>query len=70
MKRKVYAAAELMGKGSGESKEKALKRLGVSPQCVFASHSGGNLLGYEDMIKKLKLKLVRKLANDIWPSEP
>jgi methionine synthase II (cobalamin-independent) len=68
MKRRVYAAAELLGKGSRESKEEALKRLGISPQCGFASHSGGNLLVHEDMIRKLKL--VRKLANDIWPGEP
>jgi methionine synthase II (cobalamin-independent) len=68
MKRKVYTVAELVGKGNGESKEQALKRLGVSPPCEFASHLGGNLLGHEDMIKRLKL--VRKVANDIWPGEP
>jgi methionine synthase II (cobalamin-independent) len=68
MKKKVFAAADLVAKGSGESKEEALKRLGVSPQCGFASHSEGNALGHEDMIAKLKL--VRKLADEIWPGEP
>jgi methionine synthase II (cobalamin-independent) len=68
MKSKVYAAAELVTKGSGETREEALKRLGVSPQCGFASHADGNVLGREDMIAKLKL--VRKLADEIWPGEP
>jgi methionine synthase II (cobalamin-independent) len=67
MKKKVYQAAELISSGTGESKEDALKRLGVSPQCGFASHEDGNLLGYDDMVKKLKL--VRSIADDIWPGE-
>lgn len=68
MKKRIYQAAETVASGSGESKEEAIKRLGVSPQCGFASHEDGNLLGYEDMIKKLKL--VRSIADDIWPGEP
>ena len=67
MKKKVYQAAELISSGTGESKEDALKRLGVSPQCGFASHEDGNLLGYDDMVKKLKL--VRSIADDVWPGE-
>lgn len=65
---KVYKAAEFVAAGSGESKEEAVKRLGVSPQCGFASHSDGNLLGYDDMVKKLKL--VRSIADEVWPGEP
>jgi methionine synthase II (cobalamin-independent) len=68
MKKKVYQAAELISQGTGESKEEALNRLGVSPQCGFASHSDGNNVDKEDMIKKLQL--VRKLADDIWPGQP
>lgn len=68
MKKRIYQAAEIVASGSGESKEEAMKRLGVSPQCGFASHEDGNLLGYDDMIKKLKL--VRSIADDIWPGEP
>ena len=67
MKKRVYQAAELISSGTGGSKEDALKRLGVSPQCGFASHEDGNLLGYDDMVKKLKL--VRSIADDIWPGE-
>jgi methionine synthase II (cobalamin-independent) len=67
MKARIYQAAEIVASGSGESKEEALKRLGVSPQCGFASHEDGNLLSYDDM--KKKLQLVRS-ADDIWPGEP
>lgn len=68
MKQRIYKAAEFVAEGSGASKEDAVKQLGVSPQCGFASHEDGNLLGYDDMVKKLKL--VRSIADDIWPGEP
>ena len=67
MKERVYKAADFVAEGNGESREEALKRLGVSPQCGFASHSAGNLLGREDMLKKLKL--VREVADAVWPGE-
>jgi methionine synthase II (cobalamin-independent) len=68
MVQRVLEAAEFVAEGSGESKEKALQRMGVSPQCGFASHSEGNLLTYDDMVEKLKL--VRAIADEVWPSEP
>ena len=54
MKRKVYLAAELISEGTGETKEEALNRLGVSPQCGFVSHSDGNNMERKDMIRKRK----------------
>jgi hypothetical protein len=45
-----------------------LERVGVSPQCGFASHAEGNSLEYEDMRKKLLL--VRGIADQVWPSQP
>lgn len=68
MKNRVYQAAEIVGQGEVGSKEEALKRLGVSPQCGFASHAVGNLVGHDDMAKKLQL--VRQIADEIWPGEP
>jgi len=68
MKTKVFAAADSVAKGNDSTREEALKRLGVSPQCGFASHSYGNLVTKDDMIKKLGL--VRKLADELWPGEP
>lgn len=68
MKAKVYKAAEFIAEGEGTTKEDALGRLGISPQCGFASHSDGNNMTHEDMINKLKL--VRKVADEIWPGQP
>lgn len=65
---KVLRAAELVAEGTGESREEALGRLGVSPQCGFASHSDGNAVVKDDMVNKLKL--VRALADEIWPGQP
>lgn len=67
MKLRVMEAADIVAKGAGQTREEALKRLGVSPQCGFASHEEGNLLGWDDM--KNKLLLVRSIADDIWPGE-
>ena len=68
MQKRVYQAADLVAEGSGQSREQALQRLGVSPQCGFASHSAGNAVNTQDMINKLKL--VRQLADSVWPGEP
>ncbi|PVI01077.1 5-methyltetrahydropteroyltriglutamate-homocysteine methyltransferase [Periconia macrospinosa] len=68
MKKRVLQAADVMAKGQGESREEALKRVGVSPQCGFASHAEGNLIDIEAM--KKKLKLVREIADEVWPGEP
>ena len=68
MKERVFQAADFIAKGNGETREQALRRLGVSPQCGFASHSSGNAIDREGMINKLKL--VRELADSIWPGEP
>ena len=68
MRGKVFAAVELVAKGSGESREEALRRLHVGPQCGFTGHSEGNALGHGDMVAKLKL--MRKLADEIWLGEP
>ena len=68
MKRRVHEAADIVAKGNGESRQDALQRMGVSPQCGFASHSAGNAMERPDMINKLTL--VRKLADSIRPGEP
>lgn len=67
MKERILNAAKYVAEGSGETPQQALQRLGVSPQCGFASHEGGNLLSHDDM--KKKLALVREIANDLWPGQ-
>ena len=65
---RVYKAADYVAEGSHQSREEALKRLSVSPQCGFASHAEGNAVNKEDMRKKLML--VRSIADEIWPGQP
>ncbi|KAK6544614.1 hypothetical protein TWF694_001302 [Orbilia ellipsospora] len=64
MKAKVMDAARIMAKGSRESEKEALKRLSVSPQCGFGSHSEGNAIDEKGM--KRKLELVVELAKSVW----
>jgi hypothetical protein len=68
MREKVFNAADIIAEGKCTSREEALNQMGVSPQCGFASHSSGNNIDETGMINKLKL--VRKLAEGIWPGEP
>ena len=68
MVERVNEAAKMVAKGAGGTVEQALQRMGVSPQCGFASHSDGNSLGHDDMVKKLKL--IRAVADEVWPGEP
>ncbi|KAL2071923.1 hypothetical protein VTL71DRAFT_13158 [Oculimacula yallundae] len=67
MKERLFAAADVIAKGAGQTREQALDRMGVSPQCGFASHEEGNLLEWDDM--KNKLALVRAIADDVWPGQ-
>ena len=67
MVERVYKAADCVAEGSKQSREEALQRLSVSPQCGFASHAEGNALGKEDM--KNKLKLVRSIADEVWAGQ-
>ncbi|KPM36545.1 hypothetical protein AK830_g10027 [Neonectria ditissima] len=64
MKKRVLNAAEWVAKGTGESREEALKRVCVSPQCGFSTHETGYPLGLEE--EKAKLSLVREIADEIW----
>lgn len=68
MRARVHQAADFVAQGAGQTRDEALQRIGVSPQCGFASHHLGNSVTKDDMVNKLKL--VRKLADSIWPGQP
>lgn len=68
MRARVFQAADFVAQGADQSRSEALRRIGVSPQCGFASHHLGNSVTRDDMVAKLKL--VRQLADSIWPGEP
>jgi 5-methyltetrahydropteroyltriglutamate--homocysteine methyltransferase len=42
----------------------ALDRLGISPQCGFASTAGGNPLSADD--QRRKLTLIAEVAREVW----
>ena len=46
------------------SRHVAVERLALSPQCGFASAVSGNPLGEDD--QTAKLRLVARLAHDVW----
>ena len=65
---RVNQAADFIAQGNNETREESLQRVGVSPQCGFASHAEGNALSHDDM--KKKLQLVRSIADNIWSGQP
>ncbi|CAI7610621.1 unnamed protein product [Penicillium glandicola] len=64
---RIYEAAGYIAKGSGRSERECLDQISVSPQCGFASHSSGNAVTWDDMVAKMKL--VRQVADKVWPGE-
>ncbi|KAK3321316.1 hypothetical protein B0T19DRAFT_432063 [Cercophora scortea] len=64
VKQRVYKAADAIAEGSGQTREEALKRVSISPQCGFSTHETGYPLTEED--EKKKLALVRQIADEIW----
>ncbi|KAJ0123735.1 hypothetical protein J7T55_012204 [Diaporthe amygdali] len=68
LKARVLQAAQYVAEGTGQTPQQALQQLGVSPQCGFASHVLGNAITAEDMLAKLRL--VRQVADALWPGQP
>lgn len=64
VKQRIYKAADSIASGSGQTREEALKRVSISPQCGFSTHESGYPLTLED--EKKKLALVRTIADEIW----
>jgi methionine synthase II (cobalamin-independent) len=68
LRERVLEAAKYVAGGAGQTPDEALKRIGVSPQCGFASHHLGNSITHDDMWAKMRL--VRELADELWPGQP
>ncbi|KAL2255607.1 hypothetical protein VTK26DRAFT_3022 [Humicola hyalothermophila] len=64
VKRRIYQAADFVAEGSGQTREEALRRISLSPQCGFSTHESGYPLTEED--QKKKLALIRQIADEIW----
>lgn len=61
---KLEPVEELRQRIDEASRYLARERLGLSPQCGFASSIVGNNLGVED--QRRKLELVVKTARELW----
>jgi methionine synthase II (cobalamin-independent) len=61
---RLYKAADFVAEGSGETRDEALKRISLSPQCGFSTHESGYPLTEED--EKKKLALIREIADNVW----
>jgi methionine synthase II (cobalamin-independent) len=64
VKQRILKAAQFVAEGSKQTKEEALQRMSLSPQCGFSTHESGYPLTVED--EKKKLALVRQIADEIW----
>ena len=64
VKQRIFKAADAIAEGSDQTREEALRRVSVSPQCGFSTHETGYPLTLDD--EKKKLALVRKIADKIW----
>lgn len=64
IKQRIYKAADFVAEGSRQTREEALKRIALSPQCGFSTHETGYPLSEED--EKKKLALVRQIADEVW----
>jgi len=60
----VESPAELRQRISTASRYVPLERLGLSPQCGFASSIIGNNIAFDD--QRVKLKLVVDTGQEIW----
>lgn len=68
IKERVLEAAGVIARGQGRSVEQVMANIGVSPQCGFASVA----VGAEGMTEEkmfAKLKLVKNIAKDLWPTK-
>lgn len=67
IKTKVREAARIVADGQACSVDEAMDRIGISPQCGFASVAiGADGMTEEKMFDKLKL--VQEIARELWPA--
>ncbi|GAA6033259.1 hypothetical protein JCM8097_003021 [Rhodosporidiobolus ruineniae] len=61
---RIHEAADFVAAGANQTRDEALQRLCISPQCGFASHSSGNPVSSDDVLAKLKL--CTEVAKAVW----
>jgi methionine synthase II (cobalamin-independent) len=66
LKSRVMEATGIIATAQKTSREEALQRVGVSPQCGFASTSFLTGEGFTEEATWAKMQLLKDLAKDIW----
>jgi methionine synthase II (cobalamin-independent) len=66
LKSRVLEATDIIATAQKTSQEDALQRVGVSPQCGFASASFLTGAGFTEEATWAKMRLLTDLARDIW----
>ena len=66
---RVRQAAEIIAEGQGRGVDEAMRSIGISPQCGFASVATGGADGMTEERMFEKLALVREVAKQLWPGE-
>ncbi|PHH68159.1 hypothetical protein CDD82_795 [Ophiocordyceps australis] len=69
IKDRVHAAAAIVAQAQGQPMDQVMRRIGISPQCGFAS-SGRAVNGMTEDKMFAKLQLVRDVARELWPEGP
>ena len=66
LKERVMQAADVIAAGQNTTREDALQRIAVSPQCGFASACFTAGDGMTEDLEMAKMKLLNDLAKEIW----
>lgn len=68
LKQRIFDAADTIAAQHNICRQDALRQIGISPQCGFSSAVEYPHIGHEEMVNKLKL--IRRVADAVWPGEP
>ena len=66
LKERIWQAADIIAAGQKTSREDALQRIAVSPQCGFSSASGAPGEGMTEEGQWAKMKLLADVVREVW----
>ena len=66
LKERVLQAADIIARGQNTTREDALTRIAISPQCGFSSAGDTPGEGMTEEGQWKKMKLLEEVAREIW----
>ncbi|MCJ1232873.1 hypothetical protein MMC14_000827 [Varicellaria rhodocarpa] len=66
LKERIWQAADIIAAGQETTRDDALRRIAVSPQCGFSSASGAPGEGMTEEGQWAKMKLLADVAREVW----